>query len=275
MHYLEDDAQPYKRLSGATWEGLLASIRQSPSGSSLDADNLAVAAVADRYEVVAFGSDEAVLATDARIVSRCLESYLWHVRDNLNAIHRLLTHPDTLNEGRIYYGIVGVHHRAVIESSARLLWLISEPTQVERLTRYWQMLDNDGRMTAKQPMALATATADVTSLQRSRQPVKKAVADSGGSAVGKKNPTVREVVRGSFGDDMVVVYDKLSQFVHHSVNQDDILSGAPFARGLKGVGADDYDAIHRDFDLRTIVSVTNTYAALSEYTTISREETFD
>ncbi|MBN9209562.1 MAG: hypothetical protein J0H96_13015 [Microbacterium ginsengisoli] len=271
MHYLEDDAQPYKRLSGATWEELLASIRASPSGSFLGADNLAVAAAADRYEVHAFGGDEPVLATDARIISRCLESYLWHVRDNLNAIHRLLTHPDTLNEGRIYYGIVGVHHRAVVESSARLIWLTSEPTQEERLTRYWQMLDNDGRMTAKHPLALATATADVTSLQRSRQPVKKAVAVGGGSAVGKKNPTSRDVVRASFGDEMVVVYDKLSQFVHHSVNQDDILSGAPFSRGLKGVGADDYDAIHRDFDLRTITSVTKTYAALSKYVGTAQE----
>lgn len=264
MHYLEDDAQPYKRMAGATWDELNALVRASPRGSSLDLDNLAVAAVADRYPVVEFGTDEQVLATDARIISRCVESYLWHVKDNLSAIYRLLTHPDTLNDGRVYYGIIGVHHRSIIESAARLKWLVEADASSDRLTRFILMLNNDGRITEWGPLVNATSVSDVESLRRQRQPVKKAAVESGG-ATGGVSGRPRDVVESSFGREMLTTYDQLSQFVHHSVNQDAILSGAPFSRGLKGVGADDYDEIHREFSLKTVLALNLAYVAVERY----------
>ena len=167
MHYLETDAAPLKFYEKKLAELQLLVMNPAP-GSMLESDDFAMGRHADRYDVDIQGIAEQTRGSDARLASRYVYSYLWHVQDNLVAAHRLLTHPDTLADGRIWYGSLAVHARSIIESAAHIQRGMGTE-QPTRLTRYAQRLfaDNStqsGRVTG----------ADLDSLKRKQAPFEKA-----------------------------------------------------------------------------------------------------
>lgn len=264
MHYLETDAAPLKFYAKKLFELQLLMMNPEP-GSMLEDDDLAVGLHADRYDVLMQATGEQVKGSDARLASRYIYSYLGHVRDNVVATYRLLTHPDTLNDGRIWYGSLAVHARSIIESAAHLQ-RVMDPEQPTRLTRYAQRLfaDNNtqsGRVTG----------ADLNSLKRKQSPFEKAAKNAGSAStkqeVRGRKPTPRDAVAEGLGPREVELYDLLSQHVHHSPGLDDFISGTPFSRGLKGLDTDGYDDRHTAILLGTVGVVANLAVAVERYAT--------
>lgn len=264
MHYLQTDAAPLKHYGNKLAE-LRHLVMNPVSGSMLESDDFAVGRHADLYDVVIQGTGEQTRGGDARLASRYVYSYLGHVQDNVTAVYRLFTHPDTLNDGRVWYGSVAVHARSIIESAAHLQRVMGAD-QAERLTNYAQRLfaDNstqDGRV----------AQADLDSLKRKQTPFEKAAKGAGSTStkqdVRGKKPTPRDVVREALGPRQLEAYDLLSQHVHHSPGLDDFITGTPFSRGLKGLDSDAYDDRHRGILVTIVVTLTHLALAVERYAT--------
>lgn len=262
MHYLETDAAPLKFYEKKLTELQLLVMNPEP-GSVLEDDDFAVGLQADRYDVVIQGTGEQTKGSDARLASRYIYSYLGHVRDNVVATYRLLTHPDTLNDGRVWYGSLAVHARSIIESVAHIQ-RVMDTEQPTRLTRYAQRLfaDNStqsGRVTG----------ADLDSLKRKQAPFEKAARNAESASTKQdirgRKPTPRDVVTEGLGPREVELYDLLSQHVHHSPGLDDFITGTPFSRGLKGLDSDAYDDRHREILLGTVGVVGNLALAVERY----------
>jgi len=262
VHYLETDAAPLK-----TYEEKLTELRKlvmNPvPGSMLEGDDFAVGRHADRYDVAIQGAGEQTRGSDARLASRYVYSYLGHVQDNVVAAYRLLTHPDTLKDGRIWYGSLAVHARSIIESAAHVQ-RVTGTDQAERLTRYAQRLfaDNstqDGRV----------QSADLESLRRKQAPFEKAAKGAGSTStkqdVRGKKPTPRDVVVENLSPRELETYDLLSQHVHHSPGLDDFIIGTPFSRGLNGLHSDAYDDRHSGILVNILLTLTNLVVAVERY----------